>query len=291
MPELPEVEGVVRALVPATCGKKIQRVKLSNTIYQSTAAGKQCIIKNLELEHFIEALQGMTILKITRRSKYIYIQLMNDIGKQLLLVNHLGMTGAWFIVHDINEITEEKFRKHAHVILYLTTGELLVFSDIRRFGEMRLLEKLEDFPPLLQMAPEPFDTGACQYFLDKCELPKYRNKPIKEVIMDGQVISGCGNIYATESLFKMGIHPARKVNRISKKRKIELFEVIRNILQESIENGGSTISDYRNINGEAGGMQHRLKMYGRSSCPTCGSATKSMTIGGRTSVYCPHCQH
>lgn len=291
MPELPEVEGVVRALVPAVEGKTIEKIELSKTIYQSTAAGKQCIIKNLEPEQFIEALRGMTIRKITRRSKYIYFELMNENEQQLILVNHLGMTGAWFIVNELNDITEEKFRKHAHAILYLTTGDLLVFSDIRRFGEMRVLEKLEDFPPLLQMAPEPFDIEACQYFLDKCELPKYQNKPIKEVIMDGQVISGCGNIYATESLFKMGIHPARKVNRISKTRKIELFEVIRNILQESIDNGGSTISDYRNINGEAGGMQHRLKMYGRNSCLTCGSATKSMTIGGRTSVYCPRCQH
>lgn len=83
--------------------------------------------------------------------------------------------------------------------------------------------------------------------------------------MDGHVISGCGNIYATEALFKMGIHPGRKTSRISKERKVQLFETIRTILLESIEMGGSTISDYRNINGEAGGMQHRLKMYGKRS--------------------------
>lgn len=156
---------------------------------------------------------------------------------------------------------------------------------------MRFIVKEEEHAPLLQMAPEPFEEDACDFFLRKSELPKYQNKPIKEVIMDGQVISGCGNIYATESLFKMGIHPGRKTSRISKQRKIELFEVIRNILQESIDMGGSTISDYRNINGEAGGMQHRLKMYGKKICPQCGSNTKSMVIGGRTSVYCPQCQH
>ena len=150
---------------------------------------------------------------------------------------------------------------------------------------------MDEHPPLLQMAPEPFDDVALNYFLKQCELPKYKNKPIKEVIMDGQVISGCGNIYATEALFKMGIHPNRQTGRIRKERKIQLFEAIQRILQESIDMGGSTISDYRNINGEAGGMQHRLKMYGKKICPNCESNTKSMTIGGRTSVYCPKCQH
>lgn len=290
MPELPEVEGVVRALVPAVEGKTIKKIELSKTIYSSWSEGKQCIIKNIEPNLFEEIFQGMTIDKINRRAKYIYFHLKKD-GEHFLFVNHLGMTGAWFVVTQINEIAEEKFRKHIHAIFYLESGELLIYSDIRRFGEMRFISNENEHPPLLQMAPEPFDDVACQHFIEKCELPKYRNKAVKEVIMDGQVISGCGNIYATESLFKMGIHPARKVSRISKKRKTELFEVIRNILQQSIEMGGSTISDYRNINGEAGGMQHRLKMYGKKICPECGTSTKSLVIGGRTSVYCPQCQH
>lgn len=290
MPELPEVEGVVRALVPAIEGKVIEKVELSKTIYKSWGEGKQCIVKNIEPNLFEEIMRGMKISKIIRRSKYIYFHLEKD-EENFLFVNHLGMTGAWFVVQSLSEITEGKFRKHVHAVFYLTTGELLVFSDIRRFGEMRFMTKIEEHPPLMQMAPEPFDENACEYFLEKCELPKYQNKTIKEVIMDGQVISGCGNIYATEALFKMKVHPARKSNRISKKRKVELFEVIRAILQESIAMGGSTISDYRNINGEAGGMQHRLKMYGKKVCPTCGTLTKSMIIGGRTSVYCPKCQH
>ena len=126
--------------------------------------------------------------------------------------------------------------------------------------------------------------------LDFAATPKYARKAIKEVIMDGQVISGCGNIYATEALFKMKIHPGRKAERISLKRKTELFHVVVDILQESIDAGGSTISDYRKINGESGTMQNRLKMYGRKSCPSCNAETKSMKIAGRTSVYCPKCQ-
>ncbi|MDN4493650.1 bifunctional DNA-formamidopyrimidine glycosylase/DNA-(apurinic or apyrimidinic site) lyase [Ureibacillus aquaedulcis] len=290
MPELPEVEGVVRALVPAVEGKTIMKVELSDTIYASFGLGKQCIVKNIEPNLFEEVMQGMHIQKVTRRSKYIYFHIEKN-QESFLFVNHLGMTGAWFVVQTLGDITEEKFRKHVHAVFTLETGELLVYSDIRRFGELRFIKKVEEHPPLLLMAPEPFDSVACEFFLDKCALPKYQNKPIKEVIMDGQVISGCGNIYATEALFKMGIHPARKTNRISKKRKIELFEAIRTILQESIEMGGSTISDYRNINGEAGGMQNRLKMYGKKFCPQCNTATKALSIGGRTSVYCPKCQH
>lgn len=290
MPELPEVEGVVRNLAPKVEGKTIQSVKLSETIYTSWNDGKQCIVKNIEPTIFEEALKDMTITSVTRRSKYIFFHIEKN-NKTYLFVNHLGMTGAWFIVQNISDIKEEKFRKHIHCIMTLTNGEKLIFSDIRRFGEMRLLNSLEDHPPLLQMAPEPFEEEALAFFLEKCDLTKFKNKAIKEVIMDGQVISGCGNIYATEALFKMKIHPARKVSRISKKRKTELFYTICNILKESIEMGGSTISDYRNINGEAGSMQHRLKMYGKKQCPNCLTDTKTVTIAGRTSTYCPKCQH
>ncbi|MEJ9280071.1 bifunctional DNA-formamidopyrimidine glycosylase/DNA-(apurinic or apyrimidinic site) lyase [Ureibacillus thermosphaericus] len=289
MPELPEVEGVVRALSPKIEGKTILEVALSKTVCDAHQQGKQCIVKNMEPREFEEQMRGMTIKKVLRRAKYIFIDLEKN-NTPYLFVNHLGMTGAWFIVQNENEILEEKFRNHIHATFQLSTGELLVFSDIRRFGELRLLNTIDEHPPLLQMAPEPFDEIALNYFLEKCELTKYKNKPIKEVIMDGQVISGCGNIYATEALFRVGIHPARKAGRISIMRKIALFEEIQKVLLESIERGGSTISDYRNINGEAGGMQHRLKMYGKKVCPACNASTKSMIIGGRTSVYCPKCQ-
>jgi len=288
MPELPEVEGVVRSLRPVAIGRKVEKVRVSDIVYRSKAEGKEAILKGISPEDFISRMERMTILDITRRSKYIYFRLKKG-ETEYLLVNHLGMTGAWFTVKRINEIAEEKFRKHIHVIFESEEG-LLIFSDIRRFGEMRLLRSEADYPPLMLMAPEPFDELALSHFLSMCELPKYKEKPIKEVIMDGHVISGCGNIYATEALFRMGIRPSRKVKMISKARKEELFITIVSILNESIEAGGSTISDYRNINGEAGGMQHRLKMYGRKTCLTCGTETKSLQIGGRTSVYCPTCQ-
>lgn len=288
MPELPEVEGVVRHLRPVAIGKKIEDVYVSDTIRVSKTGGKEAILKKVGADSFIEKVRGSQILSVERRSKYIYFTLRKD--EEFLLVNHLGMSGAWFYVDSLLSIPEEKFRKHVHVVLTLSDGNLLAYSDIRRFGEMRVLTEEGEYPPLLLMAPEPFEELALQHFLDMAESAKYRNKAIKEVIMDGQVISGAGNIYATEALFRMKIHPNRAAHRISRKRKIELFQAVVEILLESIEAGGSTISDYRNINGESGGMQNRFAIYGKKQCMACGKATKSLKIGGRTSVYCPACQ-
>lgn len=290
MPELPEVEGVVNSLKPVVTGKTIDKVVVSPVIYLSKKEGKQAIIKGHDVDVFCETLIGMNIQQITRRSKYIYFHL-NENHEPKLLVNHLGMTGAWFYVQSLDDITEEKFRKHIHVTFYLNDGMLLVFSDIRRFGEMRLLNEELDYPPLLLMAPEPFEDIALPHFLDSAIQPKYRNKSIKEVIMNGQVISGCGNIYATEALFRMRIHPARQVNRVSEKKRIQLFNEIVDVLNESILAGGSSISDYRNINGEAGSMQSRLQMYGKKTCVVCNGETKQKVLAGRNSWYCSKCQH
>ncbi|ARK23741.1 DNA-formamidopyrimidine glycosylase [Sporosarcina sp. P37] len=289
MPELPEVEGVVQDLAPLVEGRTVKQLSVSDTVVTSKLAGKETIIKGKTVEDFLQGMEQMHIEKIVRRSKYIYFHLLKD-SRPHLLVSHLGMTGAWFVVNSPDDITEDKFRKHAHIFLEMEDGGLLVYSDIRRFGEMRLLQSEEDFPPLLDMAPEPFAEEALEHFLSMAESPKYKKKPIKEVIMDGKVISGCGNIYATEALFHMKIHPGRAAERISRKRKILLFEEIVRVLQESIDAGGSTISDYRSVNGNAGTMQDRLHMYGKKICTVCGKPTKSRQIAGRTSVYCPACQ-
>lgn len=290
MPELPEVEGLVRELAPEAIGRIIQEVKISPIVIESKQRGREAIIKGMSTDQFIQEAQGMLIVDVIRRSKYIYFHVEKN-GERHLLISHLGMTGAWFAVDREEDVFEEKFRKHIHVTLTMKDGGMLVYSDIRRFGELRLLTVEADHPPLLKMAPEPFDEGSMAYFIDCTKKPKYENKPIKEVVMDGQVISGCGNIYATEALFKMKIHPNRAANRISVERKRELFEVIVDILQESIDAGGSTISDYRNLSGESGSMQDRLQMYGQKQCPVCATETKRLQIGGRTSVYCPKCQH
>ena len=289
MPELPEVEGVVRDLKPLVEGEIIEHVVLSEVVHMSHADGKQTIVKGSDLDSFQLMLRDMKITKVERRAKYIFIHLMRN-EEPFVLVNHLGMTGAWFVVNDVMEIAEEKFRKHVHAIFKLANGQLFVFSDIRRFGELRFMKAITDHKPLTLIAPEPFDDHACEFFLTQCKKSKYENKQIKEVIMDGQVISGCGNIYATESLFATKIRPTKKVKSISKAKKMELFKAIVDVLKESIENGGSTISDYRSVNGGAGSMQDRLKMYSRKNCPACLKETTSVVIAGRTSTYCPNCQ-
>lgn len=288
MPELPEVEGVVRQIRPVSIGKRVIDVHVSDVIRLSKSTGKEAIIKRMEADDFICRLKDAQIISVERRSKYIYFTMKKD--GEFLFVNHLGMSGAWFFVDQLSSIYEDKFRRHVHVVLELSDGNKLAYSDIRRFGEMRLLKEEGDYPPLLLMAPEPFEEGALQHFLTLSESPKYKNKAIKEVIMDGQVISGCGNIYATEALYKMKIRPSRIAGRISQKRKVELFAAIVTILLESIDAGGSSISDYRNINGESGTMQNRFRMYGKKQCLDCGSETRTLKIGGRASVYCPACQ-
>lgn len=289
MPELPEVEGLVRELAPEAVGRTIKEVSISPIVIESKERGREAIIKGASTKQFINDIKGMTITNVTRRSKYIYFTVEKE-GTPYLLVSHLGMTGAWFAVDRLEDVVEDKFRRHIHVTFNMADGGLLVYSDIRRFGELRLLTGEADHPPLLKMAPEPFDTDAMDYFLDCTKQSKYEKKPIKAVIMDGQVISGCGNIYATEALFRMNIHPNRAANRISEVRKKKLFQVIVKILQESIDAGGSTISDYRNLSGGSGTMQDRLQMYGQEQCPICQSETRRMQIVGRTSVYCPKCQ-
>lgn len=289
MPELPEVEGVVRDLKPLVEGKMIESVMLSDVVYASHAAGKQTIVKGSAAEDFELVVKEMRIERVERRAKYIFIHVSRD-SEPFVIVNHLGMTGAWFVVQDVVDIAEEKFRKHIHAMFKLDSGELFVYCDIRRFGELRFIRDIADHEPLTKMAPEPFDDEACEFFLAKCKLPRYENKPIKEVIMDGHVISGCGNIYATEALFAVGLRPTKKVKSISKAKKVELFEAIVAVLTESIKNGGSTISDYRSVNGGAGSMQDRLKMYSKKFCTACEAATKQEVIAGRTSTYCPKCQ-
>jgi formamidopyrimidine-DNA glycosylase len=289
VPELPEVEGVVNSLKPVATGKTINIVRFSSVVENAHLQGRQAIVKGSTLKQFSDGLEGSKIEQVVRRSKYIYFHLSIK-NEHRLLVTHLGMTGAWFYVQYIEDVKEEKFRRHIHVQFQLDDGMLLVYADIRRFGEMRLLDMESQFPPLLLMAPEPFEKFALQHFLHMSLLPKYQNKSIKETIMDGQVISGCGNIYATEALFRMRIHPGRTVKRISEQRKIQLFKEIVDVLNESISAGGSSISDYRNINGEAGNMQNRLQMYGKKECPVCYQPVKQKVLGGRNSWYCSTCQ-
>ncbi|TFD92484.1 bifunctional DNA-formamidopyrimidine glycosylase/DNA-(apurinic or apyrimidinic site) lyase [Jeotgalibacillus sp. R-1-5s-1] len=289
MPELPEVEHVKRGLAPKITGLKIVETVFSDTVINAHESGRKAVVKGEGLDYFRSSVMNAEIETVDRRSKYLLFRLKKEERTEWIL-SHLGMTGAWFVVNTVEEIGEIRFRNHVHVIFTLSNEQLLVYSDIRRFGEMRHLKNQSDHPPLLAIGPEPFDADTESRFLTALEWPRFSQKPIKESIMHHSVIAGCGNIYATEALFRARVNPKRKTERLSLQKKKELFHHIVDVLKEGIEAGGSSISDYRNVNGEAGGMQERLQMYAKQACPLCGYGVKKAVIGGRTSHYCPKCQ-
>ena len=286
MPELPEVELVKRELTPVI-NLKITDVELSNYIYKGHREHKRTIVKD-DLESFKEIVMNKTISHIGRRGKYLYF-IINNEYKTTHLVSHLGMSGAYFIVSDLRDIKEANFNKHWQVISSLDNGQKLVYSDIRRFGEMHTHDSLQDFPPFQRMAPEYTDELSRGHFIKTLRSKKFEEKQIKAAIMDGEVVPGVGNIYASESLYLAHILPTKKVKNVSDKRLSELFDRITEVFELSLSRGGSTISDYRSVTGGKGEMQHSFKVYQQKECPL-GHELKTKIIQTRNTFYCTTCQ-
>ena len=286
MPELPEVELVKRELTPVI-NRKITGVELSSYIYKGHREGKKTIIKE-PIDSFIKTVTGKTILHLGRRGKYLYFILSDDF-KTTHIISHLGMSGAYFIVNDLDDIKEENFKKHRQVILSLDNGQKLIYSDIRRFGEMHTYDSLQDFPPFKRMAPEYTDHLSREHFIRSLHSKKFSEKMIKAAIMDSEVIPGVGNIYASESLYLSHILPTKKVKNISDKRLSNLFDKICEVFELSLSRGGSTISDYRSVTGGKGEMQHSFKVYQQKQCPL-GHDLKTKVINTRNTFYCTTCQ-
>lgn len=285
MPELPEVELVKRSLT-SLIGLKIKDVVFSDTVISGHTNDRMTIVKE-PIESFLN-IRNSTIINIKRRSKYMYFELMNDEGI-LYMISHLGMSGGFFIVNTLDEITEANYKKHWHVQFHLSNGQILVYSDIRRFGEVRTIRDLNDFLPFKNMAPEYTEETAKNYFVETLKSKRYENSYIKAIIMDAKIIPGVGNIYASEALYRSGILPTRRVKNISKKRLELLFDKIVEVFELSLNAGGSTISDYRSTTGESGSMQTKFKVYGQKFCPK-GHEIKTKTIGQRNTYYCTTCQ-
>src|SRR5699024_7952539 len=286
MPELPEVELVKRELTPVI-NLKITDVELSQYIYNGHKTNKRTIVKD-NLDAFKTLVEGKTIMHIGRRGKYLYF-LLGDEYETTHLVSHLGMSGAYFIVSDFEDIKEHNFKKHWQVIFSLDNGQKLIYSDIRRFGEMHTHESLHDFPPFARMRPEYTDGRSLEHYRTMMRAKKYENKPVKAAIMDGEVIPGVGNIYAVESLYLSHILPTRKVKNISDNRLRELFDRITEVFELSLSRGGSTISDYRSVTGGRGEMQNSFNVYQRKTCPL-GHPLKTKVINTRNTFYCTTCQ-
>jgi formamidopyrimidine-DNA glycosylase len=276
MPELPEVETVCRGLSGNILGLKVSSVE----VY----AEKLRDFIPLDLN---KKILNHTITKIERKAKYILIHLAANANFQSpVLIIHLGMSGRLTIQDEVYER-----KKHDHVILKLNSL-LLVFNDARRFGIFTLtdLESLSQHKLFRKLGLEPLSK---EFTVAKLKaLFKNRNKNIKNTLMDASLIVGIGNIYASEALFRSGIHPERTASSLSDKDIKKLHEQIIITLEDAIRAGGSTLKDFSKANGESGYFQYQFKVYGREGLPCfiCKTLIQRIVQGGRSSFFCSKCQ-
>tara|TARA_R110002049_G_scaffold44333_6_gene130213 strand:+ start:71214 stop:72014 length:801 start_codon:yes stop_codon:yes gene_type:complete len=244
-------------------------------------------------ERMAERLTGQKVLLLRRRSKYILADM--DGGESLLI--HLGMSGRMLVSGDPlgqfqhNHPTPEK---HDHVVFHMANGARITFNDPRRFGAMDLLPTAtaEQHKLLAALGPEPLGNDFHEAHLVAALAG--RNTPIKSALLDQRIVAGLGNIYVCEALYRAGIHPARRAGRISAARVAGMVPIIRQVLAEAIEAGGSSLKDFRQADGELGYFQHRFDVYGRENAtcrrPGCGGTVARIVQAGRSSFYCAQCQ-
>ena len=270
MPELPEVETTKRGLEPLIVDRKITSVH----IYK----------KKLRWEipkHLVDTLKNQIIQKISRRAKYLLLDFSDG-----QLVMHLGMTGSISVVSNI-----EPLKKHHHFELKLDNKTSMRFHDPRRFGSILWQKNDEELPLLKKLGPEPLSYEFDESSLFNSSIGKTKN--IKTFIMDSHVVAGVGNIYASESLFLAGISPKREAGKTSKKRYQILVKCIKDVLSESINNGGTTLNDFSNVDGAAGYFYQILSVYDRKGmpCNRCNGTIKKIVQNQRATYYCPKCQN
>jgi formamidopyrimidine-DNA glycosylase len=272
MPELPEVETIRAGLEPLLVGRKI--------------TGVTCHRSNLRYPlPDLADLVGNQLSGVRRRAKYLLFDF--ERGEQTL-VWHLGMTGQFHVLPQKAELGA-----HEHVRFDLNDGNSLRYRDARRFGYAGLLDsaQLGTHAWFNKLGPEPFAAAFNGDHLASCCAG--RKAPIKNIIMDAATVVGVGNIYASESLFRAGIHPARAAGRISSQRLARLSDIIKQVLTEAIAAGGSTISDFVHADGKPGYFAHCFQVYGRTgeACFHCRAPITRITQAGRSTFYCRSCQH
>jgi len=275
VPELPEVETVRRGLQPAMEGHVIIHADIRRPDLRWPFP-----------EGMAERLTGKTVTRLRRRSKYILADLSS--GETLLI--HLGMSGRMLISLD----NHPEIEKHDHVVIGMENGTRIIFNDARRFGAMDLLqtETAESHWLLEKIGPEPLGNAFDETYLS--ERLKGKNTPIKSALLDQRIVAGLGNIYVCEILHRAGISPKCKAGQISAPRVASLVPIIRKVLLEAIEAGGSSLKDHRQTNGELGYFQHNFRAYGHEGdpCPTtgCPGTITRIVQSGRSTFYCAQCQ-
>ncbi|WP_122074335.1 bifunctional DNA-formamidopyrimidine glycosylase/DNA-(apurinic or apyrimidinic site) lyase [Pseudophaeobacter sp. EL27] len=282
MPELPEVETVMRGLQPSMEGAVIAQAQVNRPDLRWPFP-----------ERMAERLTGARVTALRRRSKYILAEL--DRGETLLV--HLGMSGRMTVSGDpLGQFVHEhpKAEKHDHVVFDMENGARVTFNDPRRFGAMDLIETagLAEHKLLKVLGPEPLGNDFHEDHLVAAF--KGKNSPVKSALLDQGIIAGLGNIYVCEALFRAGISPKRKAGQLAAARVASLVPIIRKVLEDAIKAGGSSLKDFRQANGELGYFQHSFDVYGREAEPCrregCSGTIARITQSGRSSFYCGKCQ-
>lgn len=270
MPELPEVETVVRGLRKVLPGRRIMDVRFGKTDFIQNAGGIE------------RDLPGCRVAAIERCGKFLVIGLEKTPQKFDLII-HLGMTGQLTVCSSAQICAP-----HTHAQMALDDGRELRYTDIRRFGRILLASDRQRDALLGRLGADAMevDLGGLQRQLAA------RRAQIKALLLDQRVVRGMGNIYADESLWRARIHPARLASRLRREELGRLLHSIRRVLSEAIECGGSSISDYVDATGQRGSFQVRHRVYQREGkkCFRCGGRIRRMIVAGRSSYYCPRCQ-
>jgi formamidopyrimidine-DNA glycosylase len=264
VPELPEVETVRRGLEPVLVGRTFVDGDAHPSAKFNSATG----------------VLGRTVRSVGRRGKYLLVGL--DDGRRLVV--HLGMTGQ-FRMQEAEPVEDPYVRAW----WLLDDDRTLVFRDVRRFGRIAVVDQdLGELPTLAALGPEPFDDAFTPEALWR-DVNRSQVR-VKTQLLGQRVVAGVGNIYADEALWRAGVHPARR--RITRAAAERLRDAIREVLAEGIDHGGTTLRDYRTVDGGEGANQHRLDCYGRAGrpCNRCGSELRRSVIDGRGTTHCPTCQ-
>jgi formamidopyrimidine-DNA glycosylase len=273
MPELPEVETIRRGLARVLIGQTIRRIKIRETRLRQP-------VNVSRLKKWVD---GQRVAALRRRAKYLLCELQN----RAHLVIHLGMSGRVLYCKKTLPL-----QKHDHIQFVFSNGHELRFCDPRRFGMVDAVppDDLQKYIHFQNLGPEPLSPAFTAKYL--AARAQKLSRPIKNLLMDGAVVVGVGNIYASESLFRAGVNPQKPSGKLRRQEWEKLVRAIRATLRLSIATGGTTLNDFHNSDGEMGYFQQHLLVYDRAGepCRVCKSKIRKIVQAGRSSYYCPRCQ-
>jgi formamidopyrimidine-DNA glycosylase len=285
VPELPEVE---------TVRKGLNHVTLNQAILGGEVLLERTIAHPISMSEFLNGVTGTAIAQWHRRGKYLFADLVRSDASQPVsggwLGVHLRMTGQLLWLDDTTPV-----EKHCRVRLFLANHRELRFVDQRTFGQIwwippdRPLESV--MTGLQRLGPEPFDTDFSVDYL--VQALRDRQRPIKNALLDQQLVAGVGNIYADEALFLSGIRPTTLCAKLKRSHLQKLHAAVIQVLQDGINSGGSTIRNYRTVEGVNGNYAGQAWVYNRDGepCRTCGTTIQRLKMAGRSAHFCPTCQH